>query len=146
MKEHKNSNPKSDRFIAFWGFCTTGLILGLAIYLSPNPKGFGTHQQLGLQQCGFITFWGIPCMMCGMTTSFAHYAHFEIAKGFVNQPFSLVLFLGTLQIFIVSCVELISPSNRLDVMWDKLTQMRVPISVGFFFVMIFSWFYKIYIF
>ena len=31
----------------------------------------GTHQQLGLPPCNFVTLTGYPCPACGMTTSFA---------------------------------------------------------------------------
>lgn len=52
-----------------------GLLLGfgVACKLSPNKKGFGTHQQLGLPPCSLKVIVGIPCPSCGMTTSFSHY-------------------------------------------------------------------------
>lgn len=54
-----------------------GLLLlagfGLAGRLSPDPRGYGTHQQLGLPGCTFqmLTQW--PCPSCGGTTAFAHF-------------------------------------------------------------------------
>ena len=46
---------------------------GLAGRLSPDPRGYGTHQQLGLPECTFqmLTQW--PCPSCGGTTAFAHF-------------------------------------------------------------------------
>ena len=46
---------------------------GLAGRLSPDPRGYGTHQQLGLPGCTFqmLTQW--PCPSCGGTTAFAHF-------------------------------------------------------------------------
>ena len=51
-----------------------GLILLLiAIWLQPSPKGFGTHQQLGLPPCTIQFWFDIPCPSCGGTTAFAHF-------------------------------------------------------------------------
>lgn len=146
MRGNREKSKIHERVIAFVIFSITGIVLGLAMYLTPNPNGFGTHQQLGLEQCGFITLLGIPCMMCGMTTSFSHYAHGEIISGFVNQPFSSVLFSMTVAGFVLSCIELISPMNRIDALWNKLTQIRLSVCLLFLFTMILSWVYKIYIF
>lgn len=47
----------------------------LAFSLTPDPRGFGTHQRLGLPPCSFRVMLGIPCPACGMTTSFSHLVH-----------------------------------------------------------------------
>ncbi|HWL09088.1 MAG TPA: DUF2752 domain-containing protein [Planctomicrobium sp.] len=43
----------------------------VAWWLTPDPRGFGTHQQFGLPPCSLELFFGIPCPGCGSTTSFA---------------------------------------------------------------------------
>lgn len=43
-----------------------------AYQLEPDPRGFGTHQRLGLPPCTVRALFGIPCPSCGMTTSFAN--------------------------------------------------------------------------
>ena len=53
-----------------------GLLLAgfaLAAMLDPDPRGFGTHQRLGLPECSFQMLFQRPCPGCGMTTSFAHF-------------------------------------------------------------------------
>jgi hypothetical protein len=53
-----------------WGlFLTAGFLL--AARLEPDPRGYGTHQQLGLTECSLRMLWGIPCPSCGGTTAFA---------------------------------------------------------------------------
>lgn len=52
-------------------------VLMAAACLTPDPKGFGTHQQFGLPPCSFRVMFGIPCPSCGGTTSFAHFVRGE---------------------------------------------------------------------
>ena len=37
------------------------ILLSLAIWLEPNPSGFGTHQQLGLPPCTILFWFDVPC-------------------------------------------------------------------------------------
>jgi hypothetical protein len=126
-------------------FLTSG-ILGLALYLEPSPLGLGTHQQLGLEPCGFLTLVGVPCMMCGMTTSFSYYAHVQIVEGVLNQPFSLVLFTMTLFVCMISLLEFVSPRGRLFRFLDWCTAYRLPLILGMLCSFFASWIYKILIF
>ncbi len=50
----------------------------LALWLEPDPRGFGTHQRLGLPPCTFQTLFATPCPSCGMTTSFSNFARGRI--------------------------------------------------------------------
>ncbi len=52
-------------------------LLLLALWLHPNPNGYGTHQQLGLPPCTIQFWFGIPCPSCGGTTAFAHFVRGE---------------------------------------------------------------------
>ena len=47
----------------------------LAASLTPEVKGFGTHQQLGLPECSFIKLYEMPCPSCGMTTAWSFLMH-----------------------------------------------------------------------
>ena len=57
------------------GFWSVLLLVGFAIAwdLEPDPRGFGTHERLGLPPCSFRMLVGKPCPSCGMTTSFSHF-------------------------------------------------------------------------
>ena len=67
-------------------------IVTLAYALEPDPRGLGTHEQLGLAPCRMLTMLGVPCPFCGMTTAFALAAHGNISTAFLVQPAGTVLF------------------------------------------------------
>jgi hypothetical protein len=62
--------------LLLWGL---GLAAGfaLAASLEPDPRGFGTHQRLGLPPCSFHVLTGLPCPGCGLTTSISHFVRGE---------------------------------------------------------------------
>jgi hypothetical protein len=51
------------------------VLLALAALLRPDPRGWGTHEQLGLPPCTFLAWFGKRCPACGMTTSWAYFVH-----------------------------------------------------------------------
>jgi Protein of unknown function (DUF2752) len=61
-------------------------VLVVARGLEPDPRGFGTHTQLGLWPCSFKVTTGRPCPTCGMTTSFAWFARGELARSWGANP------------------------------------------------------------
>jgi hypothetical protein len=56
-----------------------GTLLVVASALSPDSRGLGTHEQLGLGPCTFATVVGKRCPTCGMTTAWCHLTHGEFA-------------------------------------------------------------------
>ena len=73
--------------------------LGVAAFLRPDPRGIGTHRQLGLAACQFHARTGIPCPTCGVTTSFAHLARGQIFASLYVQPLGTVLGLACIVAF-----------------------------------------------
>lgn len=62
------------------------VVIITAATLSPynedgTPRRNGTHLQLGLPPCGFMTLTKTPCPGCGMTTAFAFVVRGEISSG-----------------------------------------------------------------
>ena len=53
-------------------------MVAIARVLHPDPSLLGTHVQLGLPPCAFLTWTGLPCPTCGLTTAFAHMARLEV--------------------------------------------------------------------
>jgi len=70
--------------------------LALGILFTPDERGHGTHQQLGLQPCFPAEMWNIPCPGCGVTTSMTLATHGHLWQAIVNQPFGFVVWLAFL--------------------------------------------------
>ncbi|MEX1025842.1 MAG: DUF2752 domain-containing protein [Planctomycetota bacterium] len=81
------------------------LVAAVLLWLSriePDPRGFGTHEQLGLASCLPMRLWDVPCPGCGVTTSVALALHGRLWDSFVNQPFgALVAVLLALYLVVV---------------------------------------------
>ena len=71
-------------------------VLGIARWLNPDNRGFGTHEQLGLPPCAFRVLMGIPCPSCGMTTSFAFVVRGQLASAAWTNPGGCLLALGVM--------------------------------------------------
>lgn len=91
----RRARPVMDRLVNL-GFAWMVLSpIGLARILEPSRDGVGTHQQLGLPPCTFLYLTNLPCPFCGMTTSWTHAAHFDLAAAIYTQPAGVVLFVLT---------------------------------------------------
>lgn len=75
-------------------------VLAVAVWSSPSDEGLGTHTQLGLPACGWISTMQTPCMTCGMTTSFSYAAEGRLVTSFQTQPFGFLLALTTAGAFL----------------------------------------------
>ncbi len=67
------------------------VFVAFALFVEPDARGFGTHEQLGLPPCRTIEWWGVPCPGCGVTTSFTLAAHGDFRGALRTQPFGAVL-------------------------------------------------------
>ncbi len=72
-----------DRLVAAVVAGACGLVFLVAACLNPydqagQPLSRGTHRQLGLPPCSMLLVTGIPCMTCGMTTSFSLLMHGDV--------------------------------------------------------------------
>jgi len=110
------------------------VVLGIALALTPDPTGHGTHTQLGLPPCGFIVFLGIPCPGCGLTTAFSHMVRMDIAGAFAANPFGILLFLVTVASLPVSFAGVVRALPVLEtlerVQLDRILLVLAVVSVG----------------
>lgn len=86
----------SIRLLGIVVFAGCATVLGLAAWLRPDPRGFGTHEQLGGAPCGMLVATGFPCPSCGMTTAFAETMHGRPWRAIVAQPTGFVFALATI--------------------------------------------------
>ena len=83
-------------------------MLALAHGLTPREAGWGTHENLGLPACGFLSRTGYPCPSCGLTTSTAAVAHGEFRKAFLAHPMGFVIAAGLAAVGVLGSAELLS--------------------------------------
>ena len=84
------------------------VLVWLSFLLAPRDAAYGTHEQLGLPACSFLSRTGYPCPSCGMTTAFAAMAHGRVALAFEAQPFGMVLFVAVCVVGAAALAELIT--------------------------------------
>ena len=93
-----------------WGCLAVGglAVLCAALWIEPDPRGYGTHTQLGLPPCGFLTLTGFPCTGCGLTTAFSYGVRGQWWLAGTANPLGLVLFLivcATIPISVLAVVR-----------------------------------------
>lgn len=132
-----------DRAVGLALALPTGTVLAVARWLTPDPSGMGTHRQLGLGGCAMLTGTGVPCPMCGMTTTFSHMAHVEVLQAAVNQPFGVVLFIGTALTFAVGAADLLQPRARWRRALGWIDQREGWIAGGLMAGLVLGWAYKV---
>jgi hypothetical protein len=79
-------------------------LLVMARTLTPDSRGYGTHEQLGLAACGFARLTGVKCPTCGATTAWAHTVRGELPAALAANVGGTVLcglaMIGTLWAFV----------------------------------------------
>ena len=59
--------------------------------MTPDERGHGTHQQLGLPPCTFYVIFQRPCPACGMTTSWAWLLRGEVGHALAANAGGMLL-------------------------------------------------------
>jgi hypothetical protein len=81
----------STRWALVLGAIGLAAVLGVACRLEPDPRGYGTHTQLGLAPCMFAQVTGYLCPSCGMTTSFAWFVRGQFGRSWQANPVGCLL-------------------------------------------------------
>ena len=84
--------------LSFWG---------VGLYLVPDPRGHGTHQQLGLPPCLIYFLTGRSCPSCGLTTSVSALLHGNFALAWRVNPFGFAIVAFSLGLFLNSLMALV---------------------------------------
>lgn len=128
-----------------WPTAITFLI-SIAILLAgygikPDARGLGTHEQLGMEPCSFLSTTGLPCATCGMTTSVSHLTHGQAIASFLNQPMGFAFGLTTAMIAVASGWSVFT-GMRLTGITDKLRLPSTWFILGV--LVLLAWGYKIW--
>ncbi|BCW94837.1 MAG: DUF2752 domain-containing protein [Fimbriimonadales bacterium] len=67
------------------------VMVGVGLYLTPDPAGHGTHQQLGLPPCTIYFLTERPCPSCGLTTSVSAILHGQFALAWRANPLGFLI-------------------------------------------------------
>jgi len=122
--------------------CALALV-GVAVlgsWVDPDPRGFGTHEQLGLAPCRTMDVIGIPCPGCGVTTSVSLLWHGELWASFSNQPFGFLL---GLLVPLAALGAVVRHFRGGDLYADSLKMRWGKWLIGLASVMVLAWIFKI---
>ena len=84
-------NPLADRIVAVIVLLSAAAFVWVLAATDPDPRGHGTHEQLGMEACGWVVHYQRPCPTCGVTTAAAHLVHLRPMQAVVTQPFGAAL-------------------------------------------------------
>lgn len=135
----------SKRSVEHW-FVLAGSLLGLVLVAAfawivpPDPRGFGTHERLGLPPCAMMEYFHIPCPGCGVTTSVALASRGRVWESIRNQPFG---FLVAVAIPLVAAWALVGHFRGRDLFRDISSLRAGPWLWWTAGALAISWFYKI---
>lgn len=132
--------PWLARLSWMWLFLGCGLLTAAGLYLHPDPRGRGTHEQLGIAPCGFYMMTGRPCMTCGATTAFSWMVHAHPWMAVKAQPFGAVSALAVVALLGMSLVGVVTagvPAIRLS------RRSLLALTLGFLALFLGSWLYKL---
>ncbi len=129
-----------------WVLLALALVAPIALFvlgawLEPDPRGFGTHEKLGMRPCLPLALWGVPCPGCGVTTSVTLAAQGDWQASIVNQPFGF--FVAFLIVFVAAWAPITHLRGR-D-LWEEV-QHWVFSRFGLFLIVFcaLAWIYKIW--
>jgi hypothetical protein len=134
---------RSPRFPAALVSGGLAALFAVSRWLQPDPSGHGTHLQLGLLPCTFFVLTGLPCPLCGATTSFALMADGRPVDAFFNQPFATFLAASCALGLVLALTELIQPSGPATRALTWLSERDASAAAIFLVLMFSGWTYKI---
>lgn len=115
-------------------------LLLVARILTPDPRGAGTHEQLGLPPCFTLTNLHIPCPFCGMTTAFSLMAHGRITHAFMTQPAGAIAFIAVLILVPAAAAIAIIGREPSTAQIHRRTNQALAVGAALIFL---AWIYKV---
>jgi hypothetical protein len=131
--------PWLDRTVAATVVLAAAGSAWLLARLTPDPRGFDTHTQLGMAPCRWPGAYGVPCPTCGATTAACLLVHGRPLQAVAAQPFGAALAAAGLVAGAVALWCLLRRRSFLDVAaqapWPRLFVVGSVLLLG-------SWLYK----
>ncbi|MCP4713230.1 MAG: DUF2752 domain-containing protein [Planctomycetes bacterium] len=120
------------------------ITLAFAAWANPDPRGHGTHTQLGMPVCGFLERTGYPCVTCGMTTAFSHVVRGQILQAFVVQPAGALLAISCMFTLALGSLATLTGKgqNQLNHLLNKLCLHWAGVLMIVVAVVLGSWLFK----
>lgn len=115
-----------------------GTLLGVAAWLHPDPRGYGTHTQLGIAPCPNADVF--PCPTCGMTTAFAYAVRGRLLTAMATQPVGALCALGVIVLFVAS-VRGVWTGESWRINWCRVRPSAIAVSL--IAIVLLAWGYKI---
>ncbi len=115
-------------------------VLGVAGWLEPDPRGYGTHARLVGHECPLPQTLGLPCPSCGMTTAFALTVRGRWLSALGAQPAGFALCLAVMAAAGVAAGTVVS-GKVWHANWYRLTPGRLALVV--LGLLLAGWGYKI---
>ncbi|MCH7592556.1 MAG: DUF2752 domain-containing protein [Planctomycetes bacterium] len=136
----RSRKPAVARSIAALLLAACVALLAAAVWILPDARGVGSHEQFGMPPCVSIVLFGVPCPTCGMTTAFAHAVRGELWSAFNAQPAGFLLALATVAAVGLSLGTLLT-GKVWHVNWYRVPPTRVTIAV--MLIVLGGWIFKI---
>jgi len=114
------------------------LLIGAS--LSPDGRGHGTHEQLGLTPCLWAARLDTPCPTCGMTTAVTSASTGDLGAAFATQPLGATIAIGAAA-GVWGCLHAAVGGSRVQGLFAGLTTARAMWILGF--LALAAWIYKI---
>ena len=137
----KEKDRLQNRGMGFLMLCVSVFVIGLALKMEPASGGVGTHKQLGLPSCAWMSY-GVPCPSCGMTTAVSYCVRGSFFKAFATQPAGV--FFG-LAIGVVGILGFWIVITGTSFSWIIPYVFSSFMGWSLVIIVIFSWLYKIVI-
>ncbi len=129
------------------GVCLAAMLTAIAVLvlagsLTPDPRGYGTHEALGLAPCSMKQLTGVACPSCGMTTAFSLAAHGRLFDALATQPAGAILAMGCAMI-VLACGYAAWRDTPIERYIAAL--LRPRLIVGLIGLVVVAWIYRIII-
>lgn len=110
----------------------------LLFSLDPSGRGHGTHTQLGLSSCSYLTKNHYPCPGCGVTTSLVAMSHGRFIDALDANVFGAVVFFGIMAAACIGVYQTCSGKNIFALL--KFRWWYIGVILG---LMLLSWAIKL---